>query len=62
VVHVQEVADDAPAGDGQGDGAGRAGEDAQVDKAVVATDVTEAVAADVAEASHESEIPPQTDV
>jgi hypothetical protein len=27
-----------------------------------ATDVTEAVAADVAEASHESEIPPQTDV
>jgi hypothetical protein len=33
-----------------------------VDKAVVATDVTEAVAADVAEASRESEIPPQIDV
>jgi hypothetical protein len=66
VVHLQAVTDDAPTGDGQGDGAGGgvggAREDAQVDEADVAVATTEVAAADVAEASRESEIPHQTEV
>jgi hypothetical protein len=66
VVHVKAVADDTPAGDGQGDGAsggaGGAGEDAQEDEAAVATIALEPAAVDLAEVSQESETPHQTEV